>query len=120
MNRRSLFHDATPDPETQSDVRKDLAVHASLSSNQIVKEPALPSRDRKAAQPIDFTLSAATGAPGYAGRPHCLSGTTKPQRRASSDPAAGGRGDIFTVIPPVNSRVASPSHFSSALPRWPH
>ena len=54
MNRRSLFHDATPDPETQSDVRKDLAVHASLSSNQIVKEPAQLSRDRKAAQPIDL------------------------------------------------------------------
>jgi hypothetical protein len=62
------------------------------------------SRDRNAAQPIDFTLSAATGEAGEAGRPYCLSGLpngggeeVRPRRRRGADICRG--------LSPVNSRA---------------
>jgi hypothetical protein len=96
MNRRSLFHDATPDPETQSDVRKDLAVHASLSSNQIVKEPALPSRDRKAAQPIDLLSRPQQARPAMPADP--IACREPPNRR----------GEQAQTPPPVEGVIYSP------------
>ena len=82
--------------------RKDLAVHASLSSNQIVKEPDIlsetgtpPSRSKSSLGRNRFT--------GQAGGPHCLSGT--PNRRGEQAQALQPMERLIYSPPPTLSTM---------------
>jgi len=67
-------------------------------------------RDRKAAQPIDITLSAARGFPARPVDPFaCRERQTTEANEVS--PAAGRGGDIFTTFSPVNRRHETILHF---------
>ena len=104
MNRPKSLSRRRPD-RNLDDARKDLAVHASLSSNQIVKEPAQLSSKTDAPPSRSISLSRPQQANRRGRSTNCLSGTTKQWRRANSGPAAGGRGDIFTGPTAVNTAI---------------
>ena len=101
------------DPKTRMAPAKTSPSTFLFLLTRLSKNRTAPSRDRQAAQPIDFTLSAATRLNRPGRSPPLLVGNTKPQRRANSGPAAGGRGDILRPIPPVNSRFGARSKLFS-------
>ena len=56
-----------PSRKTWNRIRKDLAVYASLSSNQIVKEPARACQRQESRQPIDSSSLGRNRLTGMAG-----------------------------------------------------
>ena len=98
-------------------VRKDPAVHASLSSKPDCQRTG-QTVARQESRPADrFHSLGRNRRTGQAGRPHCLSGTTKPQRRDKLDAPRPVEGLIYSPSSPLSTPLDRRFRFFSPARR---